>query len=165
MKAYFDSCAVDAVLEGPYSEALKARIADGRIDAWVGAEVISEVAKTPLRSDRRLRLMSVIGHVIKPAPTNIPIVGGRPADPTAQFGASKMIWRIVGGPEGQAMFTALQHLGITKLDAVHLVEAALGNANVLVTTDKEDLLKKSTQITELTNVRVISPADLLAEAA
>ena len=162
MRAFFDSCAVDSVLEGPHADGLKERISDGRIEAYVGGDVISELAKTPLtKLDRRLRLMSVIGRLFKPAPTNIPIVGGRPSVPTAPIGTRKMAWTIVASAEGQAMFSALEGLGITKLDAVHLVEAALAKADVFVTTDKEDLLGKRGSIKKVTNVEVVSPAELL----
>jgi hypothetical protein len=162
LKAFFDSCAVDAVLEGPHADGLKERISDGRIEAYVGGDVVSELAKTPLtRCDRRLRLMSVIGRLLKPARTSIPIVGGRPSDPTAPMGTSKTAWTTVASAEGQAMFSALKGLGITKLDAVHLVEAALAKADVFVTTDKEDLLGKRWLIKKVTNLEVVSPGELL----
>ena len=162
MKAYFDSCAVDSVVDGPHAEALKARIADGQIEAWVAGDIVSELARTPLtQRDRRLRLMSVIGRVLKPVPTNIPIVGGRPVDPAAPIGKRKKLWTIVATPEGQAMFAALKGIGISKLDAVHLVEAALANADVFVTNDREDLHRKRESIKKITNVEVVSPEELL----
>lgn len=158
MKAYFDSCAVDSVIEGPHATDLRARIADGRIEAYVSSDVISELANTPLtKRDRRLRLMSLVGQLLKPVPTNIPIVGGRPTDPAGPIKTRKMVRVIVTSPEGQTMFAALRCIGIRKLDAVHLVEAALAKADVFVTTDIEDILGNCASIKRITNVDVVSP--------
>ena len=136
---------------------------ENRLKAFVSGDVVAEIASTPFtKGDRRLRLLSIVfGGVLRPVPTRIPIIGGRPPAGSTPMRRRSMIWSIPAPPQATALLENLRRLGIKKLDAVHLIEAELAGGVTFVTTDKEDLLRKREKIKTHIRVEVMSPEEVL----
>ncbi|MGH7323957.1 MAG: hypothetical protein ACREJ9_04830 [Candidatus Rokuibacteriota bacterium] len=163
MKVYLDACVIDWLLDDARSADFLALIRERRLKAFVGGDVVAEIAATPLtKGDRRLRLLSVVfGGVLRLAPTRIPIVGGRPPLGRAPLRRRSVVRSTPAPPEAAALLRKLRAIGIRKLDSVHLIEAALASVASFVTTDKKDLLKKRPKIKAETCVDVMRPEDVL----
>jgi hypothetical protein len=161
MKVMLDACAIDWLLDDPSSAAFLTCIQGGKLDAFVSADVLSEVNCTPLKKgDRRQRLLGIAFSKLKIASTAIPIVGGRPTSATTPLRPRNKTLSIVALPSVISTHSKLLSLGIKKLDGVHLVEAGLANA-AFITTDKADLLRKRSKIKKCCGVECLSPEELL----
>ena len=164
-RAYLDACTIDWLLDDPQSVDFLALIKEGQLEAFVGGDVVAEIASTPsAKRDRRLKLMGIVfGGVLKLTPTQIPILRGRPPSGNVPLRRRSMAWSIPVPPQATVLLAKLRRLGMRKLDAVHLIEAELGRATAFVTTDKEDFLLKRVKIKTVTRVDIMSPEDLLSQ--
>ena len=161
MKVMLDGCAIDWLLDNPSSADFLTCIQAGTLDAFVSADVLIEVNCTPLKKgDRRQRLLGIAFSKLKIAPTAIPLVGRRRTSAKTPLRPRKKALSIVALPSAVAMHSNLLSLGIKKLDGVHLVEASLANA-AFITTDKDDLLRKRSEIKKCCGVECLSPEELL----
>jgi hypothetical protein len=163
MKVYLDACAIDWLLDDSRSADFLALIRKRRLKAFVSGDVVAEIASTPFtKGDRRLKLLGIVfGGVLRLMPTQIPILGGRQQSGSAPMRRRSMIWSIPAPPRATTLLAHLRHLGIRKLDAVHLIEAELSGATAFVTTDTNNLLRRRAKIRTVIRVDVMPPEEVL----
>jgi hypothetical protein len=151
VKCFFDTNALDWLVDDPDSEALADYVQRGTIVIITAADNVHEVQRIPeARRERRERLYALLGsHFMPIAPTHLPIAG------IARAGAARIATSGV-----MALDHQLKGIGIDGLDANHLINAYKEQCRLFVTLDK-GILKKSAELAELVQLECLEPSALL----